>query len=138
MRHLLTRAGLTEYVYVESAGTGSWHVGEPADRRSIAHAARRGIVLDRRARQLSAAYFARFDLLLAADAQNLAAIRRLAPNDAERAKVHLVRSFEPGAAPGAELPDPYTAGPEGFEEVLDLCEAACGGLLQHLRTTYGF
>ena len=49
MRHLLARARLSDRVHVESAGTGDWHVGEPADRRSVAHAKRRGIVLDRRA-----------------------------------------------------------------------------------------
>ncbi len=136
MRHLLARARLSDRVHVESAGTGGWHVGEPADRRSVAHAKRRGIVLDRRAQQLTANYFARFDLLVVADAQNLANVRRLAPSDAERAKVRLLRSFEPGAALGAEVPDPYTGGPDGFEEVLDICERACDGLLAHLRTTY--
>ncbi len=136
MRHLLARARLSDRVHVESAGTGGWHVGEPADRRSVAHAKRRGVVLDRRAQQLTANYFARFDLLVVADAQNLANVRRLAPSDAERAKVRLLRSFEPGAALGAEVPDPYTGGPDGFEEVLDICERACDGLLAHLRTTY--
>ncbi len=136
MRHLLARARLSDRVHVESAGTGDWHVGEPADRRSVAHAKRRGVVLDRRAQQLTANYFARFDLLVVADAQNLANVRRLAPSDAERAKVRLLRSFEPGAALGAEVPDPYTGGPDGFEEVLDICERACDGLLAHLRTTY--
>lgn len=136
MRHLLARARLSDRVHVESAGTGDWHVGEPADRRSVAHAKRRGIVLDRRAQQLTAKYFARFELLVVADQQNLANVRRLAPSDEERAKVRLLRSFEPGAASGAEVPDPYTGGADGFEEVLDICERACGGLLAHLRATY--
>jgi len=138
MRHLLAQAGLTDRVHVESAGTGSWHLGEPADRRSVAHGTRRGFVFDRAAQQISARYFTRFDLFLVADASNLAAVRRLAPNDADRNKVQLLRSFEPDAAPGAEVPDPYTSGPEGFEEVLDICEAACAGLLAHLRETHAF
>ena len=137
MRHLLERERLSERVHVEGAGTGGWHVGEPADPRSVAHARRRGVVLDRRAQQVTAQHFARFDLFLAADAQNLEGVRRLAPSDAARAKVRLLRSFEPGAAPGAEVPDPYARGPEGFEEVLDLCEAACAGLLAHLREAHG-
>lgn len=136
MRHLLERERLVGRVHVESAGTGRWHVGETADPRSIAHARRRGIVLDRRAQQVSTKYFARFDLFLVADAQNLADVHRLAPNDEERAKVVLLRAFEPDAPAGAEIPDPYAAGPAGFEEVLDICEAACGGLLAHLRETY--
>jgi protein-tyrosine phosphatase len=136
MRHLLAREGLTDRVHVESAGTGGWHVGEAADSRAIAHAKRRGIVLDRQAQQVTSKYFERFDLFLAADGQNLAAVRRLAPREADRAKVQLLRSFEPGAAPGAEVPDPYAGGAAGFEEVLDICEAACAGLLEHLRETY--
>lgn len=136
MRHLLAQEGLGDRVHVESAGTGSWHIGESADRRSIAHGSRRGFSFDRTAQQISARYFTRFDLFLVADTSNLAAVRRLAPSDADRQKVQLLRSFEPGAAPGAEVPDPYTTGPEGFEEVLDICEAACAGLLAHLRGTY--
>lgn len=138
MRNLLAKEGLTDRVHVESAGTGSWHIGEPADRRTIAHGKRRGFVFARTAQQISARYFSRFDLFLVADASNLAAVRRLAPSEADREKVKLLRSFEPGAAPGAEVPDPYTTGPEGFEEVLDICEAACAGLLAHLRVTHAF
>ena len=58
---------------------------------------------------------------------------RLARGDADRAKVRLLRSFDPAAPPDAEVPDPYYGGPSGFEEVFDLCEAACRGLLAHLR-----
>lgn len=136
MRALLAKEGLAERVHVESAGTGGWHVGEPADPRSVAHAKRRGIVLDRRAQQVSAKYFARFDLFVVADAHNLATMRRLAPSDDARAKVQLLRGFEPGAASNSEVPDPYSLGPEGFEEVLDICEAACAGLLAYLRETH--
>ena len=136
MRTLLAKEGLAERVHVESAGTGGWHVGERADPRSVAHAKRRGIVLDRRAQQVSAKYFARFDLFVVADAQNLATVRRLAPSADERAKVQLLRSFEPGAEPDSDVPDPYSLGPEGFEEVLDICEAACAGLLGYLREAH--
>jgi protein-tyrosine phosphatase len=138
MRRLLADAGLETHVHVESAGTGDWHVGEPADRRAIAHAARRGVVLDRRARHLSAAHFTRIDLFLVADRNNLEAVRRLAPTPADHAKIALLRSFDPASPRAAEVPDPYYGGPEGFEEVLDLCVAACDGLLAHLRRENGF
>ncbi len=137
MRRLLADAGLDAHVHVESAGTGDWHLGEPSDPRSIAHASRRGVVLDRRAQQLTPGHFARFDMLLVADARNLADARRLAPSPPDHDKIALLRSFDPEAPPDAEVPDPYLRGPEGFEEVLDLCEAACAGLLAHLRARHG-
>ena len=138
MRRLLADAGLEAHVHVESAGTGDWHVGEPADRRAIAHAARRGVVLDRRARHLTTAHFARIDLFLVADRNNLEAVRRLAPDPTHHAKVALLRSFDPESPRAAEVPDPYYGGPEGFEEVLDLCASACDGLLARLRAEHGF
>lgn len=136
MCSLLASHALSDRVWVESAGTGSWHIGEPADARSIAHARRRGIVLDRRAQQITGKYFDRFDLFVVADASNLAAVRRLAPSESDRARVRLLRSFDPDAPPGAEVPDPYSTGPEGFEEVLDICQSACAGLLGYLRESY--
>ena len=68
------------------------------------------------------------------DRQNLAALQRLAPDDAARAKVRLLRSFDPaGGGADDEVPDPYFGGPAGFDQVFDICEAACRGLLDHLR-----
>jgi protein-tyrosine phosphatase len=67
------------------------------------------------------------------DADNLAHLLELAPDGASRAKLGLLSAFDPAAAPGAAVPDPYHGGAQGFERVLDLCEAACEGLLEHLR-----
>jgi protein-tyrosine phosphatase len=136
MRHLVREAGLAGKISVDSAGTGAWHVGEERDRRSRAVASRRGMPITGLARQFSRADFERFDLVLALDEDNQRDLRRLAPNDEARAKIRLLRSFEPGAAPGSEVPDPYYGGPEGFERVFDICLAACRGLLEHLRGTY--
>jgi protein-tyrosine phosphatase len=136
MRHLVRDAGLAHLVTVDSAGTGAWHVGEERDRRSRAVASRRGMPITGEARQFSRADFDRFDWVLALDQDNQRDLERLAPSDGARAKIHLLRSFEPGAAPGAEVPDPYYGGPEGFERVFDICLAACRGLLEHLRRTH--
>lgn len=122
-------AGLAHAWVIESAGTGGHHEGEPADRRSRAHGAKRGYELSGRARQFRRADFERFDLVLAMDASNEAALRRLAPDDAARSKIGLFRRYDPGAPAGAEVPDPYYGGPSGFDEVLDLCERAADGLL---------
>ena len=137
MRHLVRRAGLDGDIQIDSAGTGEWHVGEPRDRRSSEVGQRRGIPLGGRARQFVASDFARFDRVLAMDGQNLSALRDLAPDDAARAKVRLLRSYDPKSPADADVPDPYYGGPQGFDRVFDICEAACQGLLAEIRRAEG-
>lgn len=132
MRHLVGQAGLGREILVESAGTGDWHVGEPRDRRSRAVGKARGIPLDGTARQFTADDFDDYDHVLAMDRSNRDELLRLARSDADRGKVRLLRSFDPAAPDGAEVPDPYFGGPRGFEEVFDICEAACRALIDHL------
>jgi protein-tyrosine phosphatase len=132
MRQLIAERGLTARFVIESAGTGSWHVGEKADPRSRSAAEGRGYRLDRHAQQFTAASFARFDYVLAADNDNLRHLQRIAPDDASRAKIHLLRDFDPASAKGSDVPDPYYGGADGFDDVLDICEAACRGLLANL------
>ena len=132
MRRLVEEAGLAGAIELDSAGTGDWHVGELPDPRAAAAAERRGYKLVHRARQFVAADLARFDLVLAMDRANLAVLERLARGRASPA-IRLLRSFEPGAPDGAEVPDPYTGDAAGFDEVLDICERACRGLLADLR-----
>lgn len=136
MRHLVREAGLQDRIEIDSAGTGSWHVGEDRDRRSRAVAKRRGMPIEGPARQFQPDDFQRFDLVLALDDENARDLGRLAPNDEARAKIHLLREFDPTAPAGASVPDPYYGGPQGFEEVFDICLSACRGLLDHLRSTY--
>ncbi len=137
MRGLLRKAGLERKVVVESAGTGDWHVGALPDRRARAAAQQRGVDLVSRARQFVRADWQRLDYVLAMDQANFDALAEAAPDDAARAKLRLFRSFDPAAPPGAEVPDPYHGGPEGFEQVLDLCEAAGAGLVEALRREHG-
>jgi protein-tyrosine phosphatase len=135
MRQLLREQGLEDEITIDSAGTGSWHVGNPPDSRATEAARRRGIALDGAARQVRPSDFEEYDLLLAADRENLAHLRALAPDDEARKKVRLLREFDPAShgAPDLEVPDPYYGGPRGFEDVLDLVEAACRGLLAEVR-----
>jgi len=134
MRGLLREEGLEDAVEVDSAGTGDWHIGSPPDARATAAARARGVTLAGAARQIAAADFDDYDLILAADRSNLHDLRALLPAEA-RAKLHLLREFDPASAGGDDLdvPDPYYGGDEGFEHVLDLVEAACRGLLDTLR-----
>jgi low molecular weight protein-tyrosine phosphatase len=146
MRALVREAGLQEKVELDSAGTGGWHVGSPPDPRAAAAAGARGIDLGGSARTVTSADFERFDLVLAMDRSNARELRRLARDDEQRAKVRLLREFDPAraregatagedaSASGADLdvPDPYYGAAGGFEEVLDLVQAACAGLLEQI------
>jgi protein-tyrosine phosphatase len=91
------------------------------------------VALESRARQFVQADFERFDYVLAMDESNREHLSALAPNAAARAKIRLLSAFDPDATPEAPVPDPYHGGSDGFELVLDLCEAACRGLIEHLR-----
>jgi protein-tyrosine phosphatase len=133
MAHLVAQAGLTGKIAVDSAGTAGYHIGERPDRRTIATAKLHGVELPSRARKFEREDFARFELVLAMDGSNRQDLLRLAPDDAARAKVLLLRDFEPGAGPDASVPDPYYGEQAGFEEVFAICERACTGLLAHLR-----
>jgi len=134
MRALVRATGLADRITLDSAGTGSWHVGEPPDPRTCEAAARRGYDLDDlRARQFRTPDFDRFDLVVAMDRQNLRDLERLARLHGGAPAIRLLRSFDPTAGEGAEVPDPYAGGSDGFETVLDICERACAGLLAHVR-----
>src|SRR5512141_2289021 len=104
MRHAIAAAGLADQVVLDSAGTGSWHVGEPPDPRSRRAAKKRGYDLEPlRARQFGIQDFADFDLVVAMDRQNLAAIRQLAAEwSGPLPEIRLMRSFDPSAPAGAE------------------------------------
>jgi protein-tyrosine phosphatase len=137
MRQLVRQAGLDGAIEIDSAGTGSWHVGEARDERSQSVGLRRGMPLSGEARQFRRSDFARFDYVLALDRENLADLVRLAPDADARAKLHLLREFDPASPPGTDVPDPYYGSIDGFERVFDICDAACRGLLDHLRRTHG-
>ena len=137
MAHKVRGAGLEDAIEVESAGTGGWHIGEPPDRRAAAEARRRGIPMTNAAKQFGRSDFDDYDLVLAMDAQNARDLREIAPDAEARAKVRLLRSFAPGMDPDGDMavPDPYFGGDDGFTTVFDLIDAACAGLLDHLRAT---
>ena len=136
MHHLVAQAGLQHAIEIDSSGTGGWHVGEAADSRARAVAKRRGYQLQSRARKYVRADFARFDYILAMDRSNLHDILELARDDAERARVHLFRDFDPEVTGPADVPDPYYGGPGGFDDVFDMCERTCAALLAHIRTQH--
>ena len=134
---LVADAGLRERVAIDSAGTGAWHKGELADKRARQEGERRGIELTSVARQFIPTDFNRHDLIVAMDQDNVAELQRIARTDGQRAKIVLLRSFDPRSPRDAEVPDPYYGGLDGFARVFDLCQVACEGLLAHVREQYG-
>ncbi len=131
MLSLVEREGLSQAITVDSAGTAAYHTGEPADRRSARAAKARGVELPSRARQFKREDFDRFDYVLCMDSSNLREISSLA-NGKHDHKIRLLRDFDPNSPKGSAVPDPYYGGDRGFEDVLDLCFAACEHLLEHL------
>ncbi|MFI1649122.1 low molecular weight protein-tyrosine-phosphatase [Streptomyces avidinii] len=131
--HVAT-AGLGALVEVDSAGTGGWHEGDGADPRTIAVLEAGGYEQDHRARQFRSSWFAGLDLVIALDAGHQRDLRALAPTAQDAAKVRLLRSYDPAAtAAETDVPDPYYGPLDGFEECLELVEAASPGLLDAVR-----
>lgn len=130
-RHKVREAGLEDRIEIDSAGTGDWHVGKAPDARTRAAALRRGYDLSSlRARQVGVADFSRYELILAMDHANLKDLQRLR-GGASGAELDLfLRRYELEID---EVPDPYYGGEDGFEQVLDLVERACDGLLMEVK-----
>jgi len=139
MRALVAQAGLADEIELDSAGTGSWHVGEGPDARASAAARARGIELAGVARQVRREDFESYDLIVAMDAENRAQLRALAPDEQARSRLRLLREFDPANAGAKDLgvPDPYYGAAGGFEEVLDIVQAACAGLLDEVSGQRG-
>ncbi|WP_128377488.1 low molecular weight protein-tyrosine-phosphatase [Streptomyces cavernae] len=134
-RARIEEAGLESLVEVDSAGTGGWHEGDGADPRAVAVLEANGYGGAHTARQFHAEWFSRLDLVIALDSGHLRALRRLAPTPADADKVRLLRSYDPAATPDHDLdvPDPYYGDMDGFEECLEMVEAASDGLLAAVR-----
>jgi protein-tyrosine phosphatase len=129
LRAALADAGLADRVVVTSAGVGDWHVGEPMDPRAADTLAARGFGTEHVARQIDETT-PEADLVLAATTDH---VRALVHAGVPADRVRLLRSFDPSAPEGAEVPDPYYGGPEGFDEVLAMIEAATPGLVGWAR-----
>ena len=128
--NVLRREGLEEEVFVDSAGTGRWHVGSPPDERALSAASLRGLDISaQRARQITREDCQNFDYILTMDEENYYMVCSLCRGSA------VVRPFLDFAtdSPEREVPDPYYGGPDSFERVLDLVEEASEGLLQDIR-----
>ena len=131
MNHLLVKRGLTDQFSCDSAGTSSYHIGSPPDRRMAKAAREQGIVLQGQARQFQPEDFERFDWILAMDNSNYRDILRLDHEGQYADKVRKICEFCQHHS-DTEVPDPYYGGEDGFRYVIDLLTDACGGFLDNL------
>jgi protein-tyrosine phosphatase len=138
LRSRLAEAGLDDHVEVDSAGTGDWHLGHPADPRALATLDAHGYPHDHVARQIGPHWMAGI-LLLAMDEANYADLKAMLGRSTAAPELRMMRSFDPALAhltephPDLAVPDPYYGGPEGFEEVLHMIEQAADGIVDGLR-----
>lgn len=133
-RALVDERGLTDQIEIDSAGTIDFHTGSPADMRMVVAARQRGYELTSRARQINRGDIAEFDLIVVADRENLAEVEQLAGGP--RDHIRMLGSFLDDVTTNedaADVPDPYYGGGDGFERVLDMIEAACPAILDHLQ-----
>lgn len=130
--HLVQQAGLQERIFIDSAGTHAYHIGEAPDQRSQAAALGRGVDLStQRARKVEKNDFDVFDYILAMDKSNLSELLQMAGQPNPR-NVQLFMQFAERWQQ-EEVPDPYYGGVRGFEQVLDMVEDAAAGLLTYIR-----
>ena len=129
--HLVNEAGLQKQIVADSAGTGDWHIGQPAHVGTLKMLTRNGIDYQGRARLIAPEDLEDFDYIITMDDSNLKNVRRLGKG---RARVAPLMSFAPETGV-AEVPDPYYSG--GFERVYELVQEGAAGLLQEIRQEHG-
>lgn len=127
-------SGAADKYEVDSAGTADYHVGQEPDARMVRTAARRGFNYTNRGRQFKASDLDTFDLIVPMDLENQADIERLSITRAQRAKIHLLREFDPQANGAIAVPDPWYGGPSGFDEAYDIIERSVNNLLKTLES----
>jgi len=132
-RHLAEEAGVGEKYEVDSAGTAAYHLGDPPDPRMRNVAATHGLEYSGHGRQAQPADFEHFDLLVPMDTSNYADLLSLANSADHKAKLRLMREFDPRAGGEHSVPDPYYGGIEGFEQVYDVVERSVRELLRRLE-----
>ena len=132
MNKYIKRAGLDDKIECDSAGTIANHEGEQADARMKRHALGRGFKLTSIARRFKEADFEKFDYIIAMDKENYIDLKSFDRVDGYSNKLFMMTDF---AVNGkySEVPDPYYGGPEGFENVLDILEDSCTGLLNKIK-----
>lgn len=135
-KKVVEEEGLSDRFHIDSAGTGSWHAGEPADSRSRLEATKHGIdMAGKVARQVRKSDFDDFDYILAMDEQNFEVLEEICP-DEHHLKLRLFMEYAPKHGMRG-VPDPYYGGKDGFAKVFHICEDGSKGLLEELVAEFG-
>ena len=132
MRKIVEERGLKDKIIIDSAGLTSYHEGELPDNRMRAHAAKRGYKLTHLSRPVKSDDFKEFDLIIGMDDENIKGLNRIASTNQEKHKIHKMTEYLVNKV-ATTVPDPYYGGAAGFENVLDILEDACQGLMNSLR-----
>ena len=132
MQAMVDERGLSDRFYIDSAGTGGYHIGALPDKRMRVHARPRGYELTHLARRVQASDFEDFDLIVGMDAANVDDLRYMAATPEQRDKVVMMGDYISQYPNYDHVPDPYYEGSEGFELVLDLLEDSCKNLLNSI------
>ena len=127
----IDEAGLKMKIETDSCGTGAYHIGDNPDPRTIQTSLENEVPISHKARQLSVNDFYKFDHIIAMDRANLSDIMDLKPADAI-SEIKLMRDFDPEKG-GADVPDPYFGGRDGFQQVYNILDRSSGPLLDHVR-----
>jgi len=136
-KNVVRKVGLEHEIFVDSAGTHAYHVGEPPDRRAQSSALKRGYQMhELRARKVAVNDFSDFNYILAMDNENLELLQQRCPDQFSN-KLELFMNYGTGLYSNQEVPDPYFGGEQGFELVLDMIEEASQGLLKHICSNKG-
>ena len=133
---LVNREKLDQKIFISSAGTGNWHIGNLPDERMRQTAQSKGIKLESRAQQFQSKDFNRFNLVLAMDHSNLVRLSEIAPSTLPKNKLMLFRSFDPESTKDQDVPDPYYGGAKGFEEVFSMVKRTCPPLLDYIKSRF--
>jgi len=130
---LIKKKGLNDGFIVDSAGTGSWHIGKKADARMRISAERRGLNILSTARQINTKDFENFNYILAMDNSNFKNINDLKNRNSSSdfSSIKKIQDFR-SVFKDLEVPDPYFGGDEGFDHVLDILEDSVGGFLESI------
>ncbi len=132
----LRQIGKSEEYLVESSGTSNRDAGSPPDPRSQQTAKLHGFQLRNSARPFQPTHFDEFDFILAMDRENRSHLMWMARNDRDRAKVHLLREFDPQAFGDLDVPDPYYEEVEGFERLYRVLDRSITRLLEQLESPW--
>lgn len=132
-RHLTQQNGTADQYIVASGAVADWHVGDPPDSRMRRIAEQHGLIYDGRGHQVTRQDMQKFDLVIAMDRENAAHLHRLAGSAQVETKIHLLREFDPMGGPATSVPDPYYGSLDDFEEVYQIIERSCQGLLEALQ-----